>query len=514
MKEEKVDYRLKERRAIIDCLAQLEKDEISVHRLESLAENLDKYRGQAGPLMLERIKGCRDATLISRYMFLLEYLDDERLVTPLIDLLFSSRYDIQFKARVLSTLRYFDVPINGPIMGQLFPEAFHPSSPSAAKFLSLLEVNDLLLSIFVEGFYHLPGQLRVRMIRELARCQGDKSSFLLEIFSESNEKEVALAAIRALGGVRSVNAARVLERIIRQSLRPQLVQAARRSRLRLLFLGVSNDRAKANKRRVGEFFRAYVSKIDGHGNRSLWLARRSNYDRELVSQMCLIIHEELGIVECVGVNAMERADFLTMISRAKKEEVVVEVDYAYTLALVKDALYRNEEAGFSPPPEFTVRKKLFGEDDLTPHQYDPAFSEFNLAAIARNRHLYLKSDKILDWKELKDWSFGEGEPCQLVTQTELESRSSRTMTGAYRQFLEKLVMEKLPLLKHRLLLTADMLSRSKGKESKIKTILATALTLEKSPPLLTSHPFVRRLVNNSLKLADTLLPFSLEERES
>ena len=511
MKGDKVDYRLRERRVIIDCLTQIEKDGISVRRLERLAETLDKYGAQVGPLMLERINRCRDATLISRYMFLLECLDDERLVTPLIDLLFSSSHDIQFKARILSTLRYFDVPVNGPIMGQLFPEAFRPSSPSAAKFLSLLGANDLLLSIFLEGFYQLPPQLRVRMISELARCQGDKASFLLEIFSESNDKEVALPAIQALGAIRSVNAARILERIIRRGLRPQLVQAARRSRLRLMFLGIR--KVGRSQPRPGEFYRAYVSNIDGEGNRGLWLARRLNYDRELVEQMCLVIHEELGMVECVGANASERADFVTMINRAKKEETVVEVDYPYALALVKDALYRNEAAGFSPPPEFYLRKRLFGEDDLTPQQYDPAFSEFDLAAIAGNRSLYLKSDRILHWNELKGWSFWEEEPGQFVPQPGPGSLSNRPPTNIYKQFIEKAVMTKIPLLKRRLLLTADMLSRSQGKESRIKAILATALTLDKNPQLLAAHPFIRRLVNTSLSLAGNLLPFSLEERE-
>ena len=513
MKGDKVDYRLRERRVIIDCLTQIERDGISVRRLERLAENLDKYGAQVGPLMLERINRCRDATLISRYMFLLECLDDERLVTPLIDLLFSRGHDIQFKARILSTLRYFDVPVNGPIMAQLFPEAFRPSSPSTAKFLSLLGANDLLLSIFLDGFYQLPPQLRVRMIRELARCQGDKTSFLLEIFSESNDKEVALPAIQGLGEIRSLNAARILERIIRRGLRPQLVQAARRSRLRLMFLGIRNEKVGKSQPRPGEFYRAYVSNIDSQGNRGLWLARRLNYDRELVEQMCLVIHEELGMVECVGANASERADFVTMINRAKKEEIVVEVDYPYALLLVKDALYRNETVGFSPPPEFSLRKRLFGEDDLMPQQYDPAFSEFDLGAIAENRSLYLKSDRILHWNELKDWSFLEEEPDQFMPQPDPGGLSNRPSTNVYKQFLEKVVMTKIPLLKRRLLLTADMLSRSHAKESRIKAILAAALTLDKNPQLLAAHPFIRRLVNTSLSLAGNLLPFSLEERE-
>lgn len=507
MKGVKIDYTLKERRLIEDSLRQLVDEDMTLPQLERLGERLSKMGDQVGPILLERISACQDEALMSRYMFILESLDDERLVAPLIDILFTKGGDARLKARILSTLRYFDVPINGPVIGRLFPDALRPSSPSAGKFLTLLEENDLLLSLFLEGFYHLPREAKINTVKELARCQGEKALFLLDILAEGSDKEVALAAIEALGRVRSVKAARVLDNIIRRGLRPALVKAARRSRLRLMFLGIQAVQGRPPEQRVGQLYRAHVSRIDTHGNRYLWVARRLVQDSELIENVCLVINEECGLVDCVGTNSSEKEDFDSMIKRVKKEELVAEVSYLYALALLKDALAKNEATGCEVPAEFCLRKRIFGEDNLLPQEYQPTFPGYNLTSIARDRRLYLKAGELLDGKEFEGWHIDDDGIYDLTAELARLGLGKWEKAGSplYRQLLEEAVIPRVRLLKRRLLLMADLLSQGHSNEGKVKLILAAALTLDKDLALVGCHPFVRRLLTESLKHAKQVM---------
>lgn len=511
MKETKVDYTLKERRLIDDSLQQLEDEEMTLPQLERLGQRLLKMGNQVGPVLLKRISACQDEALLSRYLFVLESLEDERLVLPLIDILFNQQGDERLKARILSTLRYFDVPVNGPVIGRLFPDALRPASPSAGKFLSLMEENDLLLSLFLEGFYRFPREMKINTIKELARCQGEKALFLLDILAEGNDKEVALAAIEALGRIRTVKAARVLEKIIRRGLRPQLVKAARRSRLRLMFLGIRDGQGAPPSEKVGEIYRAYVSRIDTHGNRYLWVARHLVQDSDLVENVCLVINEECGLVDCIGANSSAKEDFDSMMKRVKKEEFVAEISYAYSLALLKDALARNEAAGFVAPAEFCLRKRTFGEDDLTSQEYHPSFPDYNLADIARDQRLYLKGDELLDWKEFEEWCIDDDGVYDLASELArlgpegAEKKGEKGGLPLYRKFLEEVVIPKLPVLKRRLILMADLLAQGHLNEGKVKLILATTLTLDQDLGLVGCHPFIRRLLAESLKEAKRAL---------
>lgn len=124
----KVDTRLRQRRIIDGFIKRLEGEELTLSQMERLTEKLVRLGPQVGPALIKKIARCRDEAAISRYLFALEYLDDDSLINPLLEILMKGEGDPAIKARILSTLRYFEVPIGGPIIYRLFPEALRQAA--------------------------------------------------------------------------------------------------------------------------------------------------------------------------------------------------------------------------------------------------------------------------------------------------------------------------------------------------------------------------------------------------
>ena len=363
-----------------------------------------------------------------------------------------------------------------------------------------MEDNELLLSLFLEGFYHLPKEVKIRAIRDLGRHQGEGALFLLDIMAEASDRDSAMAAIGALGRIRSHKAVKILERISRRSLRPQLVKAARRSMLRLNFLGIRGEEV-GTKPWAGEVYKVFLSRIDPCGNRYLWFSRRRVEDEEALENMCLVINEECGIIECTGSFSSDRLDFDATIRRARKEEAIFEVAHDYGLIILKDALMQNERSGYALPPDFILRKKIFTDDDLTPEDYRPRFPGYNLNDIVNDRRLYLKTGELLDLREFSDWNISEEGVYHLADEM-MRAKEERARGVIFRRCLNQVVIPLAPTMRERLTLMADLFSRG-GQERKAR------LTLEDSDLL--CHPFLRRLTAESLKAATKILSLEMEE---
>ena len=209
-----------------------------------------------------------------------------------------------------------------------------------------------------------------------------------------------------------------------------------------------------------------------------------------------------------------------MLKEVTSGEMLLPVDPAYAMALLRDAFHRSNEKGFYLPPDFYVDMRLFRPDTIKPEPYIPRFSLANLEGIVEKIPGYVAtSSNLLDDPGLEGWVLTEmavydvaerfieleadGGPDK-VTSEALESEIDRCCS-------ELIIPRRADIIK-RLLLTADYLQQTDSDETVVQQTLATALSLVGGFLPDCRHPFVRRLLLDSIDAARQTLAEGYDPR--
>jgi hypothetical protein len=514
-----VDTTLLTRKAINDLLERAAAPGTSRGDLEEIGDRLFRMGPPIVPALVRRLEDTADDAALGQLAFLVEYLDNDAFIEPLVELLLSRRKSDRAKATFLAALQAYNVDTSDPLFADIFDRPGEALAHSASRLVEEAEGTLESQVRFLESFFGYSRPHKLAIVTELGRLDDSRAVRYLELLADHEDAEIALLAVDTLGRVRDARAVAALARLAARPDDPERAGRAERSLRRLAFAGFPVAEARARVQppaRLGPLYKVHVSRIDGQGGRALWFARRRREDGPDLTAVCLLVDDEFGLKDGFGYEEIERADYESLLRKAKKEDLLVETDFRYAVSLLRDALHRNQAGGTPYPPHFLLLRRFFEATDLAPAPYAPAFPEFDETALLDDLAALSETGSLLDRDEFDGWLlstervYDYADEVRALVDEDSRRQFVRRSLALHHRFFEELVRPLLPRYLSRLRLSADLLRRVGNRRRDVRLALVAAAHVEaalerQARVPVADQPFVHRLIFESLDLAVTAL---------
>jgi len=512
----KIDKSLRERRRINRLLDFLKRDDLTGEQMDLIGRRLQKSGKRALSPLVRKLWREQNGTAIYRYTCMLDFFDASAWMDQLIQITLK-RTDLEEdgKLALLDVLHDSGIDVTAPP----FASMTGYGSPTLEGFVDdCLSDNERGLVRFIDSFLDVADEFRERMIHRLSGNSSAEAVALLEILLSFEKEEVVLEAIRALGRAKSGYALDVLERA---EARFKGDQAAliRRSILRLSFTGIREAFELPHTfQQPLPFHEVYAGPVDFYGSRTLWFSWQ--LDDKAFAAMLILTGEMDGMLNAISYRMKDQKEYGHILKDVAGGEMLTPVEYGYALASLRDALHRSREGGFYLPPDFYVDMRLFRPDSLKPEAYIPRFKLKHLEDIVEKIPAYVAtSNDLLDEPGLEGWVLTETALYDaadrfnaLETDGGPDSVSQEALEGEISRCCDELIIPRRADIIKRLLLTADYLQQIDCDESAVQKTLATALSLVGGFLPDCRHPFIRRLLLDSVDAARQTLSEGYDPR--
>ena len=512
----KLDKSLRERRRINRLLDFLKRDDLTGEQMERIGRRLQKSGKRALSPLVRKLWREQNGTALYRYTCMLDFFDTSAWMDQLIQITLQ-RKDLEEdgKLALLDLLHDSGIDVTAPP----FASMTGYGSPTLEGFVDdCLGDGERGLVRFIDSFLDAADEFRRRMIHRLAENASAEAVALLEILLSFENEEVVGEAIRALGRARSGYALAVLRRA---ELRTDDSKAPmiKRSMLRLSFIGINHAIELPHSfQQPLPFHEVYAGPVDFYGSRTLWFSWR--LDDNTFAAMLILTGETDGLLNAISYRMKDEKEYGHILKDVAGGEMLAPVEADYALSSLRDALHRSREGGFYLPPDFYVDMRLFRPDSLKPEAYIPRFNLKHLEDIVDKIPGYVTtSNDLLDEPGLEGWVLTETalyDVADRFNAMETENESDTVPAEALEKELlrccdELIVPRRADIIK-RLLLTADYLQHIESSESTVQKTLATALSLVGGFLPDCRHPFIRRLLLDSIDAARQTLAEGFDPR--
>lgn len=494
----KIDRSFKDRLSVISLLEKLSRDNITYAEMDEIGVQLKKAGRSAVQPLLRRLWKEKSGILISKYTYLLDFLDDKYWLDQIIQIALKRR-DLGAEGRtaIMATLEGCGIDITIPPFSVLFAGG---SAPVPELFEQMRASGEEGLLIFLDDFAFMADELKQQFLFELAAIADEGVLEPLKLLLWHDDDRVVKMAVAAIARVRFKEAANTLAMFRREaesSLHGHIDQSLRR----LSFVGIVPD-APLTIRPRKPFHSAYAGPLDGNGYRHIWLTRWR--DDEKLDSVDFQIHDLSGLNSVWGVSAETPAAYDERAAERFAQELIEPVSPEYALALLCDALYTSRSSGTPIPPEFLLRRSVFAPEELAPAPYIPPSKSVQLKIIP---DLVAQSVQLFDDEFFAGWGL---ESCRVYDMAEewlaLEKRVGE---GAMSQSLERLIEtlcrdEIQPALKdisNRLFMNADYMARTGADSGLVNAAIAAAVSISQFSLPCHLHPFLRRFAMESMIIA-------------
>jgi len=501
----KLDKSLRERRRIIRLLDFLKRDDLTGEQMERIGRRLQKSGKRALKPLVRKLWQEQNGTAIYRYTCMLDFFDDAAWLDQLVQITLQ-RKDLEEDGRLalLDALQDYGIDVTAPP----FAAMTGYGAESMEGFIDeCLKDGERGMVRFMDMFLDAADEVRDQMIRRLAGNSSSDAVALLEILISFERPEVVREAIIALGKIKSGFALGVLQHAVQRH-EGATADLIRRSMRRLAFMGVQEPAELPQALPVALPFHAVqAGPIDIYGSRSLWFAWRLS-DAGYAA-LVLLVGESDGVINALSYRMKDEKSYDGVLREVAAGELLEPVEPGYALALLRDALFRSREQGYYLPPDFYVDMRLFTPDTIRPEAYVPRFSLAHLEGIVERIPGYVAdSNELLDQPSLEGWLLSEpaiydaAERLDVleknaggagISEAELEAEMARCCT-------EMISPRRAEIIK-RLLLTADYMQQTGCDAKTVQHTLATALSLVGGFLPEVRHPFIRRLILDSIETA-------------
>jgi hypothetical protein len=512
----KIDKTLRERRRITRLLDFLKRDDLTGEQMERIGRRLQKSGKRALSPLVRKLWREQNGTAIYRYTCMLDFFDASAWMDQLIQITLQ-RKDLEEdgKLALLDVLHESGIDVTAPP----FASMTGYGSPTLEGFVDdCLGDNERGLVRFIDSFLDVADEFRERMMHHLAENGSAEAVALLEILLSFEKQEIVCEAIRTLGRVKNGYA---LDVLLRADLRfeGELSVMIRRSIRRLSFTGIREAKELPHSfQQPLPFFEVYAGPVDFYGSRTLWFSWR--LDDQTFAAMLILTGEADGMLNAISYRMKDEREYGHILKDVAGGELLTPVEPDYALASLRDALHRSREGGFYLPPDFYVDMRLFRPDSLKPEPYIPRFKLRHLEDIVEKIPGYVAtSNDLLDEPGLEGWVLTETalyDAADRFTALEAEVGNDSASSEAYENEIsrccdELIVPRRADIIK-RLLLTADYLQQIEGDESVVQKTLATSLSLVGGFLSDCRHPFIRRLLLDSVDAARQTLAEGYDPR--
>lgn len=493
----------------------LKRDDLTGEQMERIGRRLQKSGKRALKPLVRKLWREQNGTTIYRYTCMLDFFDTSAWMDQLIQITLQ-RKDLEEdgKLALLDVLHDSGIDVTAP------PFAFmtgYGASSLEGFTDDCLKDGERGLVRFIDSFLDVADEFRERMMRRLSENSTPEAIALLEILLAFEKPEIVREAILALGRAKSGFA---LDVLYRAEVRHEGDQAAliKRSIRRLSFVGIRESIELPHSfQQPLPFHDVHAGPIDFYGSRSLWFSWR--LDDKAFAAMLVLTGESDGMLNAVSYRMKDEKEYSHVLKDVAGGEMLMPVESGYALASLRDALHRSREGGFYLPPDFYVDMRLFRPDALKPEPYIPRFSLVHLEGIVEKIPGYVaSSNDLLDDPGLEGWVLTETAVYDVAERfIALEDEGSVKVTSEaleteIARCCDNLIIPRRAEIIKRLLLTADYLQQIDADESVVQQTLATALSLVGGFLPDCRHPFIRRLLLDSIDAARQTLAEGYDPR--
>ena len=498
----KIDTTLRERRRIIRLLDYLKRDDLTGEQMERIGRRLQKSGKRALKPLVRKLWRENNGTAIYRYACMLDFFDTSAWMDQLIQITLK-RTDLEEdgKLALLDLLHDSGIDVTAPP----FAGMTGYGAASLEGFTDeCLRDGERGLVRFIDSFLDVADEYRERMIRHLSVVGTSDAVVLLEILLSFEKAEVVRESILALGRIKNACALKVLERAESRH-EGDVAELIRRSKRRLSFVGI-RESAELPREFITPlpFHEVQAGPIDFYGARSLWFSWQLKDGA--YAGMLALTGESDGLLNAISYRMKDAKEYAGVLKEVASGELLLPVDPAHALAILRDALHHSREQGFYLPPDFYVDMRLFSPDALKPETYLPRFGLSHLDGIVEKIPGYVAgSNELLDEPGLDGWILSEAGVYDAAERFsalgDIDSLPDEVLESEISRFCDELIIPRRAEIIKRLLLTADYLQQTGSEEPAVQQVLATALSLVGGFLPDCRHPFIRRLVLDSVDTA-------------
>jgi len=296
----KIDTSLRERHDILELLGKLRGDGVTLVEMEEIGLKFQKAGRRALRPLVRELWRENSGDLISKYAYILDFFETRSWLDQLIQMALKRRdLGSDGKAALLIILEGYGVDVHIPPLKGVF-DGVGTQLRQAAQGALLLGEEGIVT--FLDEFLACPGDIQKSVIRELGAGGDPQGARMLEAMLWHEDRELASAALAALGFIRDPQAAGILARFLREG-EAALFPEAQRSLRRLAFLGVSPPRAPE----ALPFHAGYATAPDGDGYRSLLISRWVG--ETALAVLYLQVHERRGLLAAWGGGSLTPGEF-------------------------------------------------------------------------------------------------------------------------------------------------------------------------------------------------------------
>jgi hypothetical protein len=516
MKALKIDKSLRERRRINRLLDFLKRDDLTGDQMERIGRRLQKSGKRALSPLVRKLWREQNGTALYRYTCMLDFFDASAWMDQLIQITLR-RKDLEEdgKLALLDVLHDSGIDVTAPPFAAM---TGYGAATMEGFVDDCLSDGERGLVRFIDSFLDVADEFRERMMRRLSENSAAEAMALLEILLTFEKAEIVSEAITALGRAKNGYALDVLERAL---VRFEGEQAAmiQRSIRRLSFTGIREALELPHSfQQPLPFHEVYSGPVDFYGSRTLWFSWR--LDDQGFAAMLILTGEADGMLNAISYRMKDEKEYGHILKDVAGGEMLTPVEHDYALASLRDALHRSREGGFYLPPDFYVDMRLFRPDSLKPEAYIPRFKLKHLEDIVEKIPGYVAtSNDLLDEPGLEGWVLTETALYDVADRFDAletdggpDNISSEALEGEISRCCDELIVPRRADIIKRLLLTADYLQQIEGDESAVQKTLATALSLVGGFLPDCRHPFIRRLLLDSVDAARQTLAEGYDPR--
>ena len=512
----KIDTTLRERRRINRLLDFLKRDDLTGEQMERIGRRLQKSGKRALSPLVRKLWREQNGTNIYRYTCMLDFFDASAWMDQLIQITLQ-RKDLEEdgKLALLDVLHESGIDVTAPPFASM---TGYGASSWEGFTDDCLKDGERGLVRFIDSFLDVADEFRERMMRRLAEDSSAEAMALLEIMLSFEKPDIVKEAILALGRAKNGFALDVLGRAEPRHEGAQ-VELIRRSIRRLSFAGISEPvKLPHSFQQPLPFHDVHAGPIDFYGSRSLWFSWR--LDDKAYAAMLVLTGETDGMLNAVSYRMKDEKEYGHVLKDVAGGEMLMPVEAGYALASLRDALHRSREGGFFLPPDFYVDMRFFRPDTIKPEAYVPRFNLVHLEGIVEKIPEYVTTSKdLLDDPGLEGWVLTEAAVYDVAERfIALEENggpnmvTSEALEAEIARCCDELIMPRRAEIIKRLLLTADYLQQIDSDEVTIQQTLATALSLVGGVLPDCRHPFIRRLLLDSVDAARQTLAEGYDPR--
>lgn len=499
----KIDRSLRERRRIIRLLEFLKRDDLTSDQMERIGKRLQKSGRRALNPLVRKLWKENSGTAIYRYACMLDFFDDYKWLDQLVQITLK-RTDIEEEGRLalLDALQDYGIDVTLPPFAGM--TGF--GSGSLEGFIEeCLKDGERGFVRFMDVFLDSPDDVRERMIRKAGDNGTPEAVAMLGILTTFEREEVVTEAVRTLGRIKNGYALTVLHDAVDQH-SADISALIKRSIRRLSFLGITEKKELPHSFPSPQpFYQVFAGPVDIYGSRSLWFSWK--LEDESFGSLLLLTSENEGMINALSYRLKDEAEYNIVMGDVAAAEMLMPVDPGYALALLRDSLFQSRTKGFFLPPDFYVDRRLFAHDALLPEAYLPRFKVEYLEGIVEKIPAFIAAgSELLDSPALEGWLLSEpavydaAEQLEKFSATE-ESVDESRLEEVLADFCSRLIIPRRGELIKRLLLTADYMQQIDSDDSLVQQTLATALSLVGGFLPESRHPFIRRLMLDSIETA-------------